>query len=104
MNLVDFRSPMAQLSLHENPEIYFLAVKPLCSQLPGLSPGQTRVCELFMDHMPAVAIGARQAIEECQFQFHTRRWNCSTPYGSGVFGPEHKLGEAKIWCLPHTQH
>ncbi|CAD6190735.1 unnamed protein product [Caenorhabditis auriculariae] len=81
-------SSMAQLSTslagHE--------ARPMCLQLKGLSSGQAQVCELFKDHMPAVSNGAQNAIQECQRQFSSHRWNCSTPYGSGYVGPVHKLG------------
>ncbi|WKY07048.1 hypothetical protein Q1695_006886 [Nippostrongylus brasiliensis] len=67
------------------------SARPVCS-LKGLSPGQARICDLFKDHMPAVGQGAQAAIQECQYQFKSNRWNCSTPYGSGIVGPIHKLG------------
>ncbi|KAK6038769.1 wnt family protein, partial [Cooperia oncophora] len=67
------------------------SARPVCS-LRGLSPGQARICDLFKDHMPAVGQGAQTAIQECQYQFKSNRWNCSTPYGSGIVGPIHKLG------------
>ncbi|EYC11180.1 hypothetical protein Y032_0052g2274 [Ancylostoma ceylanicum] len=67
------------------------SARPVCS-LRGLSPGQARICDLFKDHMPAVGQGAQTAIQECQYQFKSNRWNCSTPYGSGIVGPVHKLG------------
>ncbi|CAH1365022.1 protein Wnt-5b-like [Tenebrio molitor] len=60
---------------------------PTCHTLPGLSPGQIRLCQLYMDHMNAVAIGARQALSECKHQFQNRRWNCSILNDVNVFGP-----------------
>nr|CAH7760279.1 unnamed protein product [Callosobruchus chinensis] len=41
-----------------------------------------------MDHMNAVALGAKQALGECKHQFHNRRWNCSLlEDDANVFGP-----------------
>ncbi|KAG5886192.1 hypothetical protein JTB14_026546 [Gonioctena quinquepunctata] len=60
---------------------------PSCKALPGLSPGQKRLCQLYMDHMNAVAQGANQALQECKYQFHNRRWNCSLLDDVNVFGP-----------------
>ncbi|VDK76620.1 unnamed protein product [Cylicostephanus goldi] len=81
------RSSVAQLST----SLAGQSARPVCS-LRGLSPGQARICDLFKDHMPAVGQGAQTAIQECQYQFKSNRWNCSTPYGSGIVGPIHKLG------------
>uniref|UniRef100_A0A0N5AVW9 Protein Wnt n=1 Tax=Syphacia muris TaxID=451379 RepID=A0A0N5AVW9_9BILA len=74
--------------------------KKTCWELKGLSPGQSNICELFDDHMPAIGAGAKGAIavitltliQECQYQFRNQRWNCSAPNGSGYVGPVHKLG------------
>lgn len=63
-----------------------------CQKLPGLSAGQNRLCQLYGDHMVAVAMGARQAVKECQHQFKHRRWNCSVVDDVSVFGPVSKIG------------
>ena len=59
------------------------STRPLCTALPGelvaLSAAQNRLCSLFGDHMPAVRRGASLAVDECQWQFRARRWNCSVP-------------------------
>lgn len=60
---------------------------PSCHLLPGLSPGQGRICQLYTDHMGAVAMGAQQALLECRHQFQNRRWNCSVLDEVNVFGP-----------------
>lgn len=74
--------------LEESPE-------PLpCSQTPGLSPGQTKLCHLYQDHMPGVSRGAKSGIDECQWQFRNRRWNCSIVNDATVFGPVVKIGES----------
>lgn len=71
----------------------------MCNQLEGLSPGQTRLCHLYQDHMPAISRGARSGINECQWQFRGRRWNCSQVDDTSVFGPVINIGEYKIWVL-----
>ncbi|CAJ0933223.1 unnamed protein product, partial [Mesorhabditis belari] len=83
-------SSVAQLST--SPLLASSAARSQCTHLKGLSPGQSQICELFSDHMPAVGTGAHNAIQECQHQFRSHRWNCSTPFGSGYIGPIHQLG------------
>jgi len=63
------------------------AAEPICVHLEGLSAGQRRMCQLYPDHMASVARGVRSGIAECQYQLHSRRWNCSTTNDSSVFGP-----------------
>ena len=72
---------------------YLIGASPLCTQISGLSPGQTKLCQLYQDHMSGVGRGARAGIAECQWQFRHRRWNCSTAHDSTVFGPMLKIGE-----------
>ncbi|CAL4066682.1 unnamed protein product [Meganyctiphanes norvegica] len=74
-----------------NPQIYLIGAQPLCTQIQGLSPGQTKLCQLYQDHMGTVGRGARTGIHECQWQFRHRRWNCSTVDDSTVFGPVLKI-------------
>ena len=71
-----------------NPQLYIIGAQPVCNQIRGLSPGQTKFCQLYQDHMPHVSRGAELGIGECQWQFRARRWNCSTfDNDSSVFGP-----------------
>nr|UTM63731.1 wingless1 [Riptortus pedestris] len=63
-----------------------------CDGVDGLSTGQHRLCQLYPDHIPAIATGVSVAIAECQFQFKFRRWNCSTVPDSSVFGPLNNIG------------
>ena len=57
-----------------------------CTNLSGLTPGQAKLCELYSDHVTAVAKGARIGIMECQWQFRFNQWNCSTISNATVFG------------------
>ena len=66
---------------------------PGCESIPGLSPGQARLCHLYGDHMSAVAAGAKQTLGECKHQFQSRRWNCSLLDDVNVFGPLIVSGE-----------
>ncbi|MBN3281623.1 WNT4A protein, partial [Polyodon spathula] len=57
-----------------------------CSELEGLSGGQVVLCQRQWGAMESVRRGAELSIEECQYQFRARRWNCSTGSGVNVFG------------------
>ncbi|NXA41910.1 WNT4 protein, partial [Eudromia elegans] len=57
-----------------------------CKGLAGLVEEQVRVCQRQVEAMDAVKHGAELATQECQHQFHARRWNCSTLQGLQLFG------------------
>lgn len=67
-----------------------------CYTLEGLTYGQKKQCALHTSVMPAISRGARAAIQECQFQFKNRRWNCSTTDDATVFGPMTGLGTPEM--------
>ena len=73
------------------------AVTPRCLRTSGLSPRQTKFCQLYPDHMASVGSGARTAIAECQWQFRHRRWNCSTVDDNSVFGPVIDTGTSCLY-------
>jgi len=83
------------------------SVTPACLRAGGLSPRQTKFCQLYPDHMASVGRGARVAITECQWQFRHRRWNCSTVNDNSVFGPvidRGMLSFISALCSPTTVH
>lgn len=82
-----------------NPQLYMVGAQPLCTQIPGLSPGQAKLCQLYQDHMSSVGRGARAGIAECQWQFRYRRWNCSTVEDSTVFGPVLQIGKGSSYPI-----
>lgn len=57
-----------------------------CENLSGLNKKQTEICKRNIELMGAVRVGAELAINECQTQFRSRRWNCSALDGTAVFG------------------
>ena len=57
-----------------------------CNELSGLAKKQKKVCRRHVDVMNAVKDGAVRAIDECQWQFRTRRWNCSYVDSNTIFG------------------
>ncbi|XP_017865488.1 PREDICTED: protein Wnt-5 [Drosophila arizonae] len=67
-----------------------------CYTVDGLTYGQKKLCALHTSVMPAISRGARAAIQECQFQFKNRRWNCSTTEDVSVFGPMTGLGSPEM--------
>ncbi|XP_033105613.1 protein Wnt-2b-A-like [Anneissia japonica] len=59
----------------------------LCENIPGLVGKQRQLCRANPDVMISLGGGARVGVEECQNQFVTDRWNCSTIEGDAtVFG------------------
>ncbi|VDN52459.1 unnamed protein product [Dracunculus medinensis] len=48
-----------------------------CRHLHGMNRKQMRFCRRNIEQMDSIRAGARIAYNECQFQFHTRRWNCT---------------------------
>lgn len=77
----------------QRPEMFIIGAQPVCSQLPGLSPGQRKLCQLYQEHMAYIGEGAKMGIKECQYQFRQRRWNCSTVDEASVFGRVMKIGK-----------
>ncbi|XP_053964140.1 protein Wnt-5 [Anastrepha ludens] len=67
-----------------------------CYHVDGMTYGQKKQCVLHTSVMPAISRGARAAIQECQFQFKNRRWNCSTTEDNTVFGPMTGLGSPEM--------
>ncbi len=62
------------------------SLQEFCSSLTGLTPGQAKLCELYTDHMSAVAKGSKIGLHECQHQFRNSQWNCSVVNNQSVFG------------------
>ncbi|OQV20568.1 Protein Wnt-4 [Hypsibius exemplaris] len=48
-----------------------------CDNSTGLVGRQVKLCKRNLDVMDSVRRGAAVAIEECQYQFRSRLWNCS---------------------------
>ncbi|KAH8373056.1 hypothetical protein KR009_011195, partial [Drosophila setifemur] len=67
-----------------------------CYKVNGLTYGQKKQCVKHTSVMPAISRGARAAIQECQFQFKNRRWNCSTTEDETVFGPMTSLAAPEM--------
>ncbi|XP_019892373.1 protein Wnt-5 [Musca domestica] len=67
-----------------------------CYLVDGMSYGQKKQCVLHTSVMPAISRGARATIQECQFQFKNRRWNCTTTEDNTVFGPMTGLGSPEM--------
>jgi len=59
-----------------------------------LSASQTRICQLYPDHMDSVDAGARLGADECRYQTEWRRWNCGTPSNSSLVDSATTLGNA----------
>lgn len=67
-------------------EVTSMSSAAACDSFAGLSSRQRRVCRRDIDNIRAVRQGALLAIDECQYQFRHRRWNCSVVDSVNVFG------------------
>lgn len=67
-----------------------------CEKLKGLIQRQVQMCKRNLEVMDSVRRGAQLAIEECQYQFRNRRWNCSTLDSLPVFGKVVTQGEEGV--------
>jgi len=88
--------PTSAKEVEGQPVEYMVGKTQICSQVPGLSSGQRKLCQLNQDHMRSVMRGAAMAVSECHHQFHSRRWNCSTVDRNNIFSPTIKLGECDM--------
>ncbi|KAK2718160.1 hypothetical protein QYM36_005465 [Artemia franciscana] len=64
-----------------------MSTRPYCNHFLGLEKRQKIFCQKHPDIMVSVAYGALVGVRECQNQFKTERWNCSSPEkDTSVFG------------------
>lgn len=68
--------------------------KTFCGGIEGLERRQKKVCRQHVEMMSRVMAGAKMAVEECQHQFKTRRWNCSVIETETIF--KAKVNEGKL--------
>ncbi len=59
-----------------------------CKKINYLNERQRDLCALNHNILQTISKGAKLGIEECQYQFHMNRWNCTTydSEESKVFG------------------
>lgn len=74
-----------------------------CDSLVGLVKRQRRICKKNLEVMESVKLGAHEAIQECQYQFKNRRWNCSMVDPKSLFGNVLKLGQLKNSCSKYAE-
>ncbi|XP_063679793.1 protein Wnt-4-like isoform X1 [Bolinopsis microptera] len=61
-----------------------------CQRVNGLTQKQKAVCAESPALIPVIVQGIKKAISECQQQFRSRRWNCSSFEVNVVFGKKRK--------------
>ena len=76
-----------------------IEVPEMCQSLIGLAKRQEKICRRNIEVMESVRFGAHMAIDECQFQFRNRRWNCSTVDPVKLFGNFLKLGKLSFFFI-----
>jgi len=57
-----------------------LVVDPtrICRKVKRLRGKQSHICKNEPDSVKEIVKGAQLGIQECQFQFRDRKWNCTT--------------------------
>lgn len=82
-------------SLANGPLVDIISSGPgqVCDHVQGMSRNQKLLCGRYHDHMKYVSEGARNGIDECQWQFRDHRWNCTVNEDSTVFGKVLNIGK-----------
>ena len=70
-----------------------------CAEVGVLAPRQRELCARSRHILDIVSSGAFAGIDECQYQFRLRRWNCSTFNTTNVFGKILKLSKSFVASL-----
>ena len=86
----DLYSPTAQAHIYSSPTLLPLTKKQ--RRLVAKNPGT----------ILAVAKGARMAVDECQYQFKERRWNCPVEengHGGSIFGKILEKGKIRSFVF-----
>lgn len=91
------------LSLDQNSKNFLAACSSFVGDAAPVCPLQVQICKRSVEVMDAVRRGAQLAIDECQFQFRNRRWNCSTLESMPVFGKVVTQGKI-IHCSDSRRH
>ncbi|XP_015913740.1 protein Wnt-4 [Parasteatoda tepidariorum] len=74
------------MSLLHSASVAHIEKTDQCDNLVGLTKRQIKICKKNLEIMESVRVGAQLSVAECQWQFRTRRWNCSTVNGTKIFG------------------
>ena len=78
-------------------QVFALGAKVMCDTITGLVSIQRQLCHENPDVMVSVGKGAKLGVEECQYQFKHKRWNCSTvARDATVFGKVMRRGMCEI--------
>jgi len=77
--LIQCASAIQWLALWRASSVASIGTPSICDQLAQtMDYKQIQFCKKHPGFMLSVQSGASRAIDECKFQFRTRRWNCST--------------------------
>ncbi|GFY54660.1 protein Wnt-4 [Trichonephila inaurata madagascariensis] len=80
------KAPVLDEALLHSASVATIEKTDHCESLVGLTKRQIKICKKNLEVMESVRNGAQLSISECQWQFKTRRWNCSTVNGTRIFG------------------